>query len=83
MVSNETTEVIRKAKLVYEQQLRPALEQSDNGHFVAIEPDSGEHFVAESFDEAVRLARTKHPSKLTHTIRIGHATAFHLGGCMR
>ena len=32
------------------------------------------------FDEAVRSARAKHPSRLSHTIRIGHRAAFHIGG---
>ena len=33
-----------------------------------------------TFDEAVKSARAKYPSRLSHTIRIGHRAAFHLGG---
>ncbi len=79
MVSEETTSVIARAKEIYEQRLKTALEKDRKDQFVAIEPDSGEFFVAETFDAAVKLARSKYPSKLSHTIRIGHAAAFHIG----
>lgn len=48
--------------------------------FVAIEPESGDYSLADTFDEAVKQARAKHPSRLSHTIRIGHRAALHLGG---
>jgi hypothetical protein len=46
--------------------------------FVAIEPDSGEYFLGDTFDEAVKSARTKYPARLSHTIWIGHRAACHL-----
>lgn len=79
MVSSETKNVIARAKEMYEQRLRADLEANHRDAFVAIEPDSGDCFVAGTFDEAVKLARAKHPAKLSHTIRIGHAAAFHIG----
>ena len=79
MVSAETKSVISRAKAIYEQRLRSSLEAHHTDQFVAIEPDSGDFFIGETFDEAVKLARSKYPSKLSHTIRVGHAAAFHLG----
>ena len=79
MVSEETRSVIARAKEIYERQLKSNLEGDQRDKFVAIEPDSGEFFVGETFDEAVKMARSKYPSKLSHTIRIGHAAAFHIG----
>ncbi|MCA9215130.1 MAG: hypothetical protein KDB27_18810 [Planctomycetales bacterium] len=79
MVSAETKSVIARAKQIYDTQLRTDLEMKHMDRFVAIEPDSGEHFVADTFDAAVKLARAKHPTKLSHTIHIGHAAAFHIG----
>jgi hypothetical protein len=79
MVSEETKSVIARAKEIYEQRLRSELEANHADQFVAIEPDSGDFFVAKTFDTAVKLARSKHPSKLSHTIRVGHAAAFHMG----
>ena len=79
MVSEETKSVISRAKEIYEQRLKSSLEANHRDQFVAIEPDSGDFFIGETFDEAVKLARSKYPSKLSHTIRVGHAAAFHLG----
>lgn len=47
--------------------------------FVAIEPESGEYFLGNTFDAAVKSARTKYPDRLSHTIRIGHRAAFYIG----
>jgi hypothetical protein len=83
MVSAETKSVIDRAKQIYANQLRTALEPQHVDRFVAIEPESGEFFLGDTFDEAVKSARTKYPSRLSHTIRIGHRAAFHLGGVQR
>lgn len=80
MVSAQTRSVIERAKRIYDEQLRAALEAEHPGRFVAVEPESGDHFLADSFDEAVRAARTVHPSRLSHVMRVGHAAALHLGG---
>jgi hypothetical protein len=79
MVSADTKSVIDRAKRIYTDQLRDALESKHMGRFVAIEPDSGEYFLGDTFDEAVKSARAKYPSRLSHTIRIGHRAAFHIG----
>ena len=79
MVSSETKNVIARAKEIYDQRLKADLEARHRDNYVAVEPDSGDYFVAPTFDAAVKLARAKHPAKLSHTIRIGHAAAFHIG----
>ena len=80
MVSAETMSVVERAKLIYAQRLQATLEADHRDRFVAIEPDSGEYFLAESLDEAVRAARTKHPNRISHVIRVGHIAAIHIGG---
>ncbi len=80
MVSAETRAVIDRAKRIYVEHLQAALEPEHLNRFVAIEPESGEYFLADTFDEAVKLARAKYPSRLSYTLRIGHCAAFHLGG---
>jgi hypothetical protein len=80
MVSGDTRTVIERAKRLYAEQLRAVLEPTHRNRFVAIEPESGEYFLADSFDDAVRLARAKYPSRVTHTIHIGHRAALHIGG---
>jgi hypothetical protein len=83
VVSAETRSVIDRAKRIYANELQGDLESEHMNRFVAIEPESGEYFLADTFDEAVKSARTKYPSRLTHTIRIGHNAAFHIGVLQR
>ena len=80
MVSAETKSVIDRARRIYSDQLQSALESQHMDRFVAIEPESGEYFLGDTFDEAVKSARTKYPSRLSHTMRVGHRAAFHIGG---
>ena len=78
-VPADTKSVIERAKRIYAERLRAVLESHHRDRFVAIEPESGEYFLGDTFDEAVKAARTKYPSRLSHTIRIGHRAAFHIG----
>lgn len=80
MVSADTRSVIDRAKQIYAERLRAALEADHRGRFVAIEPESGDYFLADTLDGAVRAARAKHPARLSHTVRVGHPAALHLGG---
>ncbi|MFO0847892.1 MAG: hypothetical protein U0871_04920 [Gemmataceae bacterium] len=79
MVSAGTQSVIDRAKQVYAERLQATLEANHQGRFVAIEPESGDYFLADTLDAAVRAARARHPSRLTHTVRVGHPAALHLG----
>lgn len=80
MVSADTRSVIERAKQIYAERLQAALEPQHRGRYVAIEPESVEHFLAETLDGAVRAARARHPARLSHTVRVGHPAALHLGG---
>ncbi|HWY86152.1 MAG TPA: hypothetical protein VNX28_05485 [Gemmataceae bacterium] len=80
MISAETKSVIDRARRIYANQLQTELETRHMNRFVAIEPESGEYFLGDTFDEAVKSARTKYPSRLSHTIKVGHRAAFHIGG---
>ena len=83
MVPDDTKSVIERAKRIYAERLRAVLEHQHPNRFVAIEPESGDYFLEDTFDAAVASARAKHPSRLSHTIRIGHRAAFHMGGMTR
>jgi len=80
MVSAETKSVIDRARQIYADHLQIELEAKHMDRFVAIEPESGEYFLGDTFDEAVKSARTKYPSRLSHTMRVGHRAGFHMGG---
>ena len=79
MVSADTKSVIERAKRLYAEHLQAVLEPQHRDRFVAIEPESGEYFLRDTFDEAVQAARAKHSARLSHTIRIGHRAAFQMG----
>lgn len=83
MLSDKSRLVADRAKRIYDGQLRERLESSDHGHFVCIEPESGDFFLGETFDEAVNHAIDVYPDRLTHTLRVGHAAAFHMGVVVR
>lgn len=59
--------------------LKSKLEAEHLNRFVAIEPISGEYFVADTMSEAIGHPRKKYPDRLVHTFRIGHAAAVHFG----
>lgn len=78
MISSNSQDVIRKAKQIFEQR-RAEFESRHANRYISIEPESGDVFIADTFDEAVRAARSTHPERLSHTIRVGHAAALHIG----
>lgn len=80
MISEESKVTAQTARKIYESRLRQQLERDYPDRFVCIEPSSGNHFIGETFDDAVNAAIDAFPDRLTHTLRIGHSAAFHLGG---
>jgi len=78
MLASERRSLVSKAKVLYES-MRLRLEREFGGQFVAIEPESQEFFIGQSFDSAVTAARQAYPNRVSHTIRIGHQAAFHIG----
>jgi hypothetical protein len=83
MLTGESKRVADQAKRLYQEQFQQTLETSHWGAFVCIEPQSGEYFLGETFDDAVNQAIDAHPDRLTHTLRVGHDAALHLGAMLR
>jgi hypothetical protein len=83
MLTAESERVAAEAKRLYEAKYRATLEESHWGAFVCIEPESGECFLGDTLDDAVNKAIDAHPDRLTHTLRVGHAAALHLGAIIR
>ena len=79
MVSERSRTVAQRAKKIYADCLQLRLLEEHPNEYVAIEPDSGDSFVADSFGQAVRDARTAHPDRISFVIRIGHEAAIHIG----
>jgi hypothetical protein len=71
----EGERISRKAMRLYETKLKALLEPAYIGKFAAIEPDSGDYFVADRMTEAMQKARAKHPDKKFFLVRIGFKAA--------
>lgn len=79
MASEQTIELARKAKEIYEQRLKGKLEAANRGDFVAIEPGSGEFFLGQTLSEAIQAAQAAHPGCLSFALRVGYETTVQLG----
>jgi hypothetical protein len=79
MISEQTADVARRAKQLYEAKLRTQLESAHRNYFVAIEPDSGDYFLGNTLSEAIQASRSVHPDKLAFALRVGHETAVTIG----
>lgn len=71
------------AKRLYEANLRDTLERDHHGEFVAIEPESGSHFLGQTFVEVALAAKNAYPERKSFVLRIGHDAAFHLGAATK
>jgi hypothetical protein len=80
MISEHSRSVAERAKAIYAERLQDDLESSLRDSYVAIEPDSGDHFIADSFRDAVAKSRAAYPNRIAFVIWIGHEAAIHIGG---
>ena len=80
MVSEHTLSVAEQARRVYDERLRAVFEARHPGRYVALEPESGDHFVADTLDAAADAAQAAYPARRIHVLRVGHAAALHIGG---
>ncbi len=79
MLPNDLKQTADKARSLYQQKFRVLLEATHPDAFVCIEPDSEDYFLGDSLDEAVNKAMDAYPRRLTHTLRVGHSAALHIG----
>jgi hypothetical protein len=79
MVSNQTADVARRAKRLYQEQLQQSLESTNQNDFVAIEPESGDYFLGQSLSEAIQASRAKYPDRLAFALRVGHVATVDIG----
>ena len=85
--NNEDTltpeQVAERGQKIYEERLKPILEPTQKGRFIAIEVGSGEYFVADTLLEALQTAKKKHPDKIFYTVKVGYEGVFKMGGYFR
>ena len=79
MISDQSRDIVRRGKEIYETRLQATLEASHRNKFLAIEPDSGDYFFGDTLSAAIQAARAAYPDRLSFALRIGHPAAVHLG----
>jgi len=72
-------ELIQHAEQIYETRLKADLERTNPDSFVAIEPNSGDHFLGRTLSEASAAAHAAHPNRRAVVLRVGHRVTVHLG----
>jgi hypothetical protein len=75
-------EIAKRGEAIYSEKYRTVLEKSSNGKFVAINISSGDATLADTGEDAIRLALEKDPAGLFHLVRVGHKAAFEAGWYM-
>ena len=78
-----TQELVRNAERVYEERLRAWLEADRFGSLIALDPESGEFVLADTFREIDAAAQRRFGSKPVHIFRIGGGGAVRIGGVGR
>jgi hypothetical protein len=71
------------AKEFCESELKDQLEKNSHGHFVAIDPDSEESFMSDSFLGAALAAGAARPLQKPFVVRVGYDAAFHIRSATR
>jgi hypothetical protein len=70
-----TDPLIEKGQRFYEEHLKGQLEPEQTGRYVAIEPESGRYFLADTGTEALLEARRTLPESLFYLVRVGYPAA--------
>ena len=79
-LSRASTEVMEKARRVYDERLKVTLEAEHFGEVIAVEPESGEYVLGKDFMAVSQASRQKFAGKLTYTFRVGGGGAVKIGG---
>lgn len=73
-------EVESRGEGIYAQQIRHKVEAQNKGRFLVVDIETGEYEIDEEDLEATRRALAKRPDAVLYGLRIGHPTAYRLGG---
>ena len=62
--------IVRKSEAIY-QNIKTEMEANHKGKFLAIDPESGDYYLAKTSLEAILNGRKEHPNTVFYIIRIG------------
>jgi hypothetical protein len=79
----QTQELVRNAERVYDERLRARLETDHFGSLIALDPESGDFVLADTFREIDVAAQRRFGNKPVHIFRVGGGGAVRIGGVGR
>jgi len=72
-------EVVRRGQEIYEREIRPQVEASNQGKFLVINIETGEYEMDADDLAAAKRAKARFGNAALFTMRIGHPAAYRLG----
>lgn len=72
-------EVVRRGQEIYEREIRPKVEASNQGKFLVINIETGEYEMDADDLAAAKRAKARFGKAALFTMRIGHSAAYRLG----
>lgn len=73
-------DLVERGQAVYDERLKGLLEPEHTGRYVAIEPESGRYFLADTGTAALLAGRAEMPSGLFYLARVGYRAADAVSG---
>ena len=70
-----TAEIVRRGEEMYRRDIRPEVETSNRGKFLALDIDSGDYEIDTEELGALDRLKAKHPDGAYYILRIGYAAA--------
>ena len=74
-------EVATQGETIYEEQIRAEVEATHTGEFLVINIETGSYEIDKDDLSATKRLLAKQPDAVLYGLRIGHPTAYKLGGC--
>ncbi len=75
-------DIAERGEAIYGEKYRAKLEKTSNGKFIAINVGNSDATLADTGEDAIRLALEKDPSGFFQLMRVGHRAAFEAGWYM-
>lgn len=76
---DDVTDVAKEGEQLYAARYQTDCERDHPGHFIALDINSGEAFVAEFAENAIHSALEANPDCVVHLVKIGSPSAFTMG----
>jgi len=75
-----TEEIVARGKELYEQKIRPKVEEDNIGKILVVDIETGEYEIDDDHLKATQRALAKHPGAVLYSLRIGYPSLGKMGG---